>query len=183
MKSILFIFLCLFSISEVHANRLILITKVLSEEVVKRNFNGKENPRLKPFRLEQSNACGIQFVKLYVESVLDGYFEKKVIDTHVILGEWCGQPFKPFQEYVVKLFDKEDPVVSIHRTQLDGWEVFNLYSIERLPNNERALTQDWHVKHFDHLTPSVISDFNGKSVIKINELKVWYTANKQINLD
>ncbi|OLF72439.1 hypothetical protein AWH61_16415 [Alteromonas sp. W12] len=70
MKSILLIFLCLFSISEVRANRLILVTKVLSEEVVKRNFNGTENPRLKPFRLEQSNACGVQFVKLYVESVL-----------------------------------------------------------------------------------------------------------------
>ncbi|WP_341502436.1 hypothetical protein [Gallaecimonas sp. GXIMD4217] len=178
MKSILFIFLCLFSVFEVQANQLILVTKVLSEEVVKRNFDGDENPRLKPFKLEQSNACGIQFVKLYVESVLDGEFDEQVIDAHVILGEWCGQPFKPFQEYVVRLFDKEDSIVSIHRTQLDGWEAFNTYSIDKLSNNERALIKDWHIKHFDHLTPSVISDFNGKPVIKINDLKAWYTANK-----
>ncbi|ATD01482.1 hypothetical protein PSPO_b1667 [Pseudoalteromonas spongiae UST010723-006] len=38
--------------------------------------------------------------------------------------------------------------------------------------------EDWHVKHFEHLTPTVISDFNGKPVIKINELKAWYTDNK-----
>jgi len=183
MKSILFIFLCLFSISEVQANRLILVTRVLSEEVVKRNFDGKEDLRLKPFKLEKSNACGIQFVKLYVESVLDGNFDEQVIDAHVIIGEWCGQPFKPFQEYVVKLFDKEDSIVSIHHTQLDGWEVFNLYNINKLSNNERALTEDWHIKHFEHLTPSVISDVNGKSVIKINDLKAQYTANKSIKQD
>ncbi|MBB1377154.1 hypothetical protein [Pseudoalteromonas sp. SR43-2] len=178
MKSTLFILLCLSSILEVQANKLILVTKVLSEEVVKRNFDGNEDPRLKPFKLEKSNACGIQFVKLYIESVLEGSFDEHVIDAHVIIGEWCGQPFKPFQEYVVKLFDKEDPIVSIHRTQLDGWEVFNLYSIDKLSNNERALTKDWHIKHFDHLTPSVISEFDGKPVVKINELKAWYTANK-----
>ncbi|GEA10357.1 hypothetical protein [Alteromonas sp. KUL49] len=178
MKSILFFSLFLFSVFEVHASRLVLLTKVLSQEVVKRDIDGGENPRLKPFKLEQSNACGIQFVKLYVESVLDGHYDEKVIDTHVILGEWCGQPFDPCQEYVVKLFDKKDPIVSIHRTQLEGWEVFNLYSIERLPNNERALIKDWHIEHFDHLTPSVISNFDGKSVIKIDDLRAWYTTNK-----
>ena len=160
-----------------------MVTKVLSEEVVKRNFDGEDDPRLKPFKLEHSNACGIQFVKLYVESVLDGNFTEQVIDAHVIVGEWCGQPFKPFQEYVVKLFDKEDPIVSIHHTQLDGWEAFNLYSISKLSNNERALTKGWHIKHFDHLTPSVISDFDGKSVFKINDLKAWYTANKSLKQD
>lgn len=180
MKLIPLIFLCLFFVFEVQANRLILVTKVLSEEVVKRNFNGEDDPRLRPFKLEQSNACGIQFVKLYIKSVLDGEFDGQVIDAHVILGEWCGQPFKPFQEYVVRLFDKEDPIVSLHRTQLDGWEVFNQYNIDYLPNNERALTKDWHIKHFEHLTPSVISDFKGKPVIKINKLKAWYTANKPL---
>lgn len=183
MKSILFIFLCLFSVFEVQAKRLILITKVLSEEVVKRNFDCNEDPRLKPFKLEHSNSCGIQFVKLHVESVLDGNFEEQAIDTHVILGEWCGQPFKPLKEYVVRLFDKEDSIVSIHHTQLEGWEVFNLYSIDKLSNNERALTKDWHIKHFDHLTPSVISDFNEMPVIKINDLKAFYTANKSIKQD
>ena len=180
MKLILLVLFCQFFVSEAQANRLILVTKVLSEEVVQRNLNGEEDPRLKPFKLEQSNACGIQFVKLYIESVLDGEFEEQVIDTHVILGEWCGQPFKPFQEYVVRLFDKEDSIVSIHRTKLDGWEVFNLYNIDYLPNNERALTKDWHIKHFEHLTPSVIIDFKSRPVIKINKLKAWYTANKPL---
>lgn len=178
MKSILFIFIFLISIFEVQANRLILVTKVLSEEVVQRNFDGEEDPRLKPFKFEHSNACGIQFVKLYVESVLDGKFDEQVLDAHVIIGEWCGQPFKPFQEYVVKLFDKEDSIVSIHHNQLDGWEAFNIYSISKLSNNKRAITKDWHIKHFDHLTPSVISSVDGKAVIKINDLKTWYTANK-----
>jgi len=178
MKSILFIVFFLFSIFEVQANRLILITKVVSEEVVKRKFNDNQDPRLKPFKLEGSNACGIQFVQLHVESVLNGVYDEQFIDAHVILGEWCNQPFKPFQEYVVKLFDKDESIVSIHHTQLDGWEVFNVYSIEKLSNNERALTRDWHVNHFEHLKPSVVSEFNGKQVIKINELKAWYTANK-----
>ena len=180
MKSTSYIAFLLFFCFEVHAHRLILVAKVLSEEVVELDHNGNEDPRLKPFKIGESNACGIQFVKLYIESVLEGSFDQQVIDAHVIIGEWCGQPFKPSQEYVVKLFDKEDPIVSIHRTQLDGWEVFNIYSIDKLSNNERALTEYWHIDHFDHLIPSVISDLNGKPVIKINDLKEWYRVNKPL---
>jgi hypothetical protein len=183
LKFTLFVILFLFSVFEAQANRLLLVVNVLSEEVVKRGLDETVDARLKPFQLEGSNYCGIQFVKFHIESVLDGEFIDKVIDTHVILGEWCGKPFEPSKDYVVKLFDKEDSLVSLHKSKLDGWEVFNLYAISELSDGERVLKKDWHVKHFDHLEPSIISYVNNTPIVKVRDLKAWHTANKPLKQD
>jgi hypothetical protein len=56
LKVVLFIYLFSLSMFNAHANQLLLVTKVLSEEIVKRDFDGNEDKRLKPFRLDDSNA-------------------------------------------------------------------------------------------------------------------------------
>ncbi len=164
------------------SKQLIVLAEVVHEEVVKQSVNKPESYRIEPIIGTQSNACGVQFVRLKIEKVLLGNITEEKLDTHVIIGEWCGKPFQLHREYVVRLFDKEDKVVSLHRSQADGWEVFNNYDVD-LSNGIRVLSEEWEIKHFSHLQPTVISKSNDINVIKIKDLVAWYTANKSLKQD
>jgi hypothetical protein len=151
---------------------LLIVAKVMKQEVIENSLENRGDPRIKV--LYGSNACGFQVVNLFINNVLIGNLDSKVLDTKVVIGEWCGSPFNQFDEYVVRLFDKENKVVTLHESQEDGWEVFNNYPIETLSSGEKVIKQEWAIKHFDELEPSIITTTEGFNVIKIKDLIEWY---------
>lgn len=167
----MFLLFILFSHSSL-GKELLIVAKVIKQEIIENVTENSGDPRIRI--LYGSNACGFQLVNLFVNNVLIGNLNSRVLDTKVVIGEWCSSPFNQFDEYVVRLFDKEVKVVTLYESQEDGWEVFNNYPIQTLNSGEKVIKQEWAIKHFDELEPSIITTTEGFKVIKIKDLIEWY---------